>query len=81
MDKLIKIYPIDMDLELQTLLRDASYYSGRSRKDIILEGIREKCGELLATFATPAQRADTERQGLTPKPLSPKKVLVKRKVN
>ena len=82
-EKAISFYKLELNYELQTKLRDCVYYSSQTRKDIMLEAINEKVDEILARFATNAQRAYTEEMGCTPLPLIPvktKKLLVK-KVN
>jgi hypothetical protein len=76
----VKYYKLVLPLELQTKLRDCKYYAGMNFKDIMLEGIEEKCDELLARFMTRANVLETERQGLTRKPLIRLKKVVKRKV-
>lgn len=79
-DKAVKRYPLEMSYELQTKLRDAVYFSGQSIKEILLNGANEEVDRLLQKFATNAQRADTERQGLTRKPLIPFKKIIKNRV-
>jgi hypothetical protein len=80
-EKAVSFYKLELNYDLQTKPRDCVYYCGQTRKDIMLEAINEKVDEILAQFATNAQRAETERQGLTPEPLIPvKKKIIKRKV-
>lgn len=76
-----KRYNLTLDESILKDLHSASYYSGKSKKEIITDAIRGETGRLLVQCRTRGEVEYTKECGLSDKPATKKKVLVKRKVN